>query len=72
MLVLAHLPQDLHLVYTEYFPLNGIINYTQLLIDEGIEKEDEESLELLTKIRESGEHMGTIIQNRIGGKKTNE
>jgi len=52
--------------------LNGIINYTQLLIDEGEENNDEESLELLTKIRESGEHMGSIIQKRTGGIKGNE
>lgn len=62
-------PKDLNKLSNS---LNGIINYTQLLIDEGVENEDEESLELLTKIRESGEHMGSIIQNRIGGKKTNE
>jgi len=62
-------PKDLNKLSNS---LNGIINYTQLLIDEGVENDDEEGLELLTKIRESGEHMGAIIQNRIGGKKTNE
>lgn len=49
--------------------LNGIINYTQLLIDECEKNQDEEMLELLLKVRESSEQMGTILHNTLGGKK---
>lgn len=49
--------------------LNGIINYTQLLIDECEKKEDEEMLALLMKVRESSEQMGTFLHNTFGGKK---
>ncbi|MCF6239138.1 MAG: hypothetical protein L3J79_10100 [Candidatus Marinimicrobia bacterium] len=52
--------------------LNGIMNYTQLLIDEGGGNQDEEVLELLLKVRESSEKMGSIVQNKIGGKKRND
>ena len=33
---------------------------------------DEESLELLGKVRDNGEHMGDILQKKIGGKKEDE
>ena len=49
--------------------LNGIINYTQLLIDECEKNQDEELLELLLKVRESSEQMGTILHNTLGGKR---
>jgi len=52
--------------------LNGIMNYTQLLIDEGGKNLDEEIQELLFKVRESSEKMGSILQNKIGGKKKND
>ena len=52
--------------------LNGILNYTQLLLDEGQETYDEEVLDLLLKVRESTEKMGTIVQNKIGGMKKND
>ncbi len=46
--------------------LNGIINYTQLLIDEGEQDDDEESLEILRKVQQSGELMGSILQDKQG------
>ena len=49
--------------------LTGIINYTQLLIDQSEEQEDVESLELLNKVRETGERMSLILYNKIGGNK---
>ena len=49
--------------------LTGIINYTQLLIDQSEEVDDKESLELLTKVRETGEKMSSILHNKIGGNK---
>ncbi|MDW7774101.1 MAG: hypothetical protein SCH71_14540 [Desulfobulbaceae bacterium] len=49
--------------------LTGIINYTQLLIDQSEEYEDSESLELLHKVRETGERMSLILYNKIGGMK---
>lgn len=49
--------------------LTGIINYTQLLIDQSEEHGDEESLELLNKVRETGERMSLILYNKIGGNK---
>jgi hypothetical protein len=49
--------------------LTGIINYTQLLIDQGEEQGDEENLELLYKVRETGERMSLILYNKIGGSK---
>ncbi len=52
--------------------LTGIINYTQLLIDEGQQEGDEESLEMLLKVRENGERMGNILQKKIGGKKDDD
>lgn len=52
--------------------LNGIMNYTQLLIDEGEKSHDEEMLDLLLKVRESSEKMGSILQHKIGGKKKDE
>ncbi len=52
--------------------LNGIMNYTQLLLDEGEGTLDEELLDLLLKVRESTEKMGTIVQNKIGGMKRND
>lgn len=52
--------------------LNGIINYTQLLIDECEKSQDEELLELVLKIRESSEKMGLMVQNKTGGKKRDE
>ena len=53
--------------------LTGIINYTQLLLDEeGLHNGDEESLEMLEKVRENGERMGDILQKKIGGKKNDD
>jgi hypothetical protein len=49
--------------------LTGIINYTQLLIDQSEEVDDEESLELLAKVRETGERMSLILHNKMGGNK---
>lgn len=49
--------------------LNGIINYTQLLIDECEKNQDEEMLELLLKVRESSEQMGTFLHSALGGKR---
>jgi hypothetical protein len=49
--------------------LNGIINYTQLLIDECEKNQDEEMLELLLKVRESSEQMGTFLHSTLGGKR---
>ncbi len=59
-------PQELNKLSNQ---LTGIINYTQLLIDEGQQNGDEESLEMLGKVREHGERMGDILQKKIGGKK---
>ena len=59
-------PQELNKLSNH---LTGIINYTQLLIDEGQQSGDEESLEMLGKVRENGERMGDILQKKIGGKK---
>lgn len=52
--------------------LNGIMNYTQLLIDESEKNQDEELLKLLLKIRDASEKMGSIVQNKTGGKKKDE
>lgn len=52
--------------------LNGIMNYTQLLIDESEKDQDEELLKLLLKIRDASEKMGSIVQNKTGGKKKDE
>lgn len=52
--------------------LNGIMNYTQLVIDECEKSQDEELLEFLLKIREASEKMGSMVQNKIGGKKRDE
>jgi hypothetical protein len=52
--------------------LNGIMNYTQLVIDECEKSQDEALLELLLKIRESCEKMGSMVQNKTGGKKRDE
>lgn len=52
--------------------LNGIMNYTQLLIDENEKDQDEELLGLLLKIRDSSEKMGSIVQNKTGGKKKDD
>lgn len=49
--------------------LNGIINYTQLLIDECENNQDEEMLALLLKVRESSEQMSTFLHNTLGGKR---
>ncbi len=49
--------------------LTGIINYTQLLIDQSVEVDDQESLELLRKVLETGERMSLILHNKIGGNK---
>lgn len=52
--------------------LTGIINFTQLLLDEGQRNGDEESLDMLSKVRDNGERMGSILQKKIGGKKHDE
>ena len=52
--------------------LTGIINYTQLLLDELEQSGDDESLDLLDKVRDNGERMGDILQKKIGGKKDND
>ena len=52
--------------------LNGIINYTQVLIDENEKGQDEELLTLLLKIRDASERMGTIVQNKTGGRTKDE
>jgi hypothetical protein len=62
-------PQELNKLSNH---LTGIINYTQLLIDEGQQSGDEENLELLGKVRENGERMGDILQKKIGGKKEDD
>ena len=49
--------------------LTGIINYNQLLIDQSEEYDDVESLELLNKVRETGERMSLILSNKIAGNK---
>ena len=49
--------------------LTGIVNYTQLLIDQSMEVDDQESLELLAKVLETGERMSLIMHNKIGGNK---
>lgn len=49
--------------------VTGIINYTQLLIDQSEEHGDVESLELLNRVRETGERMGSILYNKKGGNK---
>ncbi|MCL7489123.1 MAG: hypothetical protein M8357_13230 [Desulfobulbaceae bacterium] len=59
-------PQELNKLSNH---LNGIINYTQLLIDEGGQSGDEECLDMLGKVRENGERMGNILQKKVGGKK---
>jgi len=51
--------------------LTGIINYTQLLIDQNEENNETEGLEFLNKIRETGERMSLILYNKIGGNKGN-
>ena len=62
-------PQELNKLSNH---LTGIINYTQLLIDEGQQSGDEENFELLGKVRENGERMGDILQKKIGGKKEDD
>ncbi len=62
-------PQELNKLSNH---LTGIINYTQLLIDEGLQGGDEEILEMLLKVRENGERMGSIMQKKIGGKKDDD
>ncbi|HDO29985.1 MAG TPA: hypothetical protein ENG79_02855 [Desulfobacteraceae bacterium] len=53
--------------------LNGIINYTQLLIDEVEQNNvDDESLEILKKVQQSGELMGSILQNKQGGRQRDD
>lgn len=52
--------------------LNGIMNYTQLLIDESERSLDEEQREILLKIREASEKMGSIVQTKTGGKKKDD
>lgn len=52
--------------------LNGIMNYTQVLIDENEKSQDEELLTLLLKIRDASEKMGTIVQNKTGGRTKDE
>ena len=52
--------------------LNGIMNYTQLLLDESEKNQDEALLKLLLKIRDASEKMGSIVQNKTGGKKKDE
>ncbi|GAB4337934.1 MAG: hypothetical protein Kow0089_09530 [Desulfobulbaceae bacterium] len=52
--------------------LTGIINYTQILLDDLQQSVDEEILEMLKNIRDSGERMGTILQKKRGGKKDND
>jgi len=62
-------PQELNKLSNH---LTGIINYTQLLLDEGRQGDDKESMEMLNKVRENGERMGSILQKKIGGKKNDE
>ena len=62
-------PQELNKLSNH---LTGIINYTQLLLDELEQSGDEESLDLLGKVRDNGERMGDILQKKIGGKKDND
>jgi hypothetical protein len=62
-------PQELNSLSNS---LNGIINYTQLMIDECEKNQEEELLEILLKIRESSEKMGSLVQNKTGGKKKDE
>lgn len=62
-------PQELNKLSNH---ITGIINYTQLLLDDGGVEGDEESLEILVKVRENGERMGDILQKKIGGKKDND
>jgi hypothetical protein len=62
-------PQELNSLNNS---LNGIMNYAQVLIDECEKNQEEELLELLLKIRESSEKMGSIVQNKTGGKKRDE
>lgn len=52
--------------------LNAILNYTQLLIDEGEASLEEEQRDILLKIRDSSEKMGSIVQNKTGGKKSDD
>lgn len=52
--------------------LTGIINYTQLLIDDGQLSGDDENSEMLEKVRENSELMGDILQKKIGGKKDDD
>lgn len=47
--------------------LTGIINYTQLLIDDFEEQGDDQGVELMGKVCESGEQMSLILHNKIGG-----
>lgn len=62
-------PQELNSLSNS---LNGIMNYTQLVIDECEKNQEEELLEILLKIRDSSEKMGSIVQNKTGGKKRDE
>lgn len=62
-------PQELNSLSNS---LNGIMNYTQLVIDECEKNQEEEHLEILLKIRDSSEKMGSIVQNKTGGKKRDE
>lgn len=62
-------PQELNSLSNS---LNGIMNYTQLVIDECEKNQEEELLEILLKIRESSEKMGSLVQNKTGGKKKDE
>lgn len=62
-------PQELNKISNH---ITGIINYTQLLIDEGQLSGSVESLEILGKVRENGERMGDILQKKIGGKKNDD
>jgi hypothetical protein len=62
-------PQELNKLSNH---LTGIINYTQLLLDEGQQNGDEERMEMLLKVRENGERIGSILQKKTGGKKDDE
>jgi hypothetical protein len=62
-------PQELNSLSNS---LNGIMNYTQLVIDECEKNQEEELLEILLKIRDSSEKMGSLVQNKTGGKKRDE
>jgi hypothetical protein len=62
-------PQELNKLSNH---LTGIINYTQLHLDEGQQNGDEERMEMLLKVRENGERIGSILQKKTGGKKDDE